>query len=199
MRQSTQARLQPLLTLVAFEVKLRASTPVATYLGEVAVIIPITIHVPEHRVEDFYIRFGEFVSDVPNPDAPTQMPSGTVPSWFETDEAPAIAAALWDEISLPGHSVLGYMIRATRDETMHFLPEDIATGIALPKGKAGVAGILGGVGKAIRRAGLPVYTTPRGTSWHYIWNWDGERYSMTPEVARLLRKAAQPGGRSALT
>lgn len=48
------------------------------------------------------------------------------------------------------------------------------------------------------RAGLPVYTTPRGNSWHYIWNWDGERYSMTPEVARLLRKEARPGGRSAL-
>jgi len=67
-----------------------------------------------------------------------------------------------------------------------------------PKGKAGVAGLLGGVGKAIRRAGLPVYTTTRGNSWHYIWDWDGERYSRTPEVARLLRKSAQPGGRSAL-
>lgn len=33
---------------------------------------------------------------------------------------------------------------------------------------------------------------------HYIWGWNGERYSMNPEVARLLRKAAQPGGRAAL-
>ena len=161
-------------------------------------IIPITVHVPDHRVEDFYIRFGEFLADVPNPDAPTLLPSGTVPSWVETDEASAIAAALWEEISGPGHSVLRFMARATGDETVHFLPEEIANGIGHPKGKAGVAGILGGVGKAIRRASLPIYTTPRGNSWHYIWNWDGERYSMTPEVARLLRKEAQPGGRSAL-
>lgn len=161
-------------------------------------IIPVTVHVPDHRVEDFYIRFGEFIADVPNPDAPTQLPSGIVPSWVVTDEAPAIAATLWDEISGPGQSVLRYMARATGDETAHFLPEVIANGINHPKGKAGVAGLLGGVGKAIRRAGLPVYTTPKGNSWHYIWDWDGERYSMTPEVARLLRKLAQPGGRSAL-
>lgn len=162
-------------------------------------VIPITVHVPDHRVEEFYIRFGEFVADVPNPDAPTQLPSGTVPSWVKTDEAPAIAATLWDEISLPGHSVLGHMARMTRDETLRFLPEEIATGTDLPKGKMSVAGILGGVGKAIRRAGLPVYTTPKGATWHYVWDWDGERYSMTPEVAGLLRKAAQPGGRSTHT
>lgn len=82
------------------------------------------------------------------------------------------------------------MIRATGDETMHFLPGEIAKAISHPKGASGVAGILGGVGKAIRRAGLPMYTTPKGASWHYIWDWDGERYSMTPEVARLLRTAA---------
>lgn len=154
-------------------------------------IIPITVHVPDHRVEEFYIRFGEFVADVPNPDAPTLVQSGTIPSWVETDEAPAIAATLWDEISLQGHVVLLHMVRATSDETVHFLPEEIAKAISHPKGTAGIAGILGGVGKAIRRAGLPMYTTPSGTSWHYIWGWDGEHYSMTPEVARLLRKAAR--------
>lgn len=160
-------------------------------------IIPITVHVPEHRVEDFYIRFGEFLADVPDPDAPTQLPSGIVPSWVVTDQAQAIAATLWKEISGPGQSVLRYMARAIDGETKHFLPDEIADGIGHPKGKAGVAGLLGGVGKAIRRAGLPVYTTPRGNSWHYIWDWDGERYSMTPEVAKLLRREAQPGSSAA--
>ncbi|MBT2520867.1 hypothetical protein [Arthrobacter sp. ISL-28] len=152
-------------------------------------IIPITVHVPEHRVEDFYIRFGEFIANVHDPEAPTQLPSGTVPSWVETDEAPAIAAALWSEISLPGRRILHYLIEAVREETVYLLPEELADLTGHPKGKSGVAGILGGVGKAIRRAGLPLYTTPRGTSWHYIWGWDGERYSMTPEVARLLSVA----------
>ncbi len=82
------------------------------------------------------------------------------------------------------------MIRGTGDEAVHFLPEEIAKAISHPKGASGVAGTLGGEGKAIRRAGLPMYTTPKGNSWHYIWDWDGQRYCMTPEVARLLRTAA---------
>jgi hypothetical protein len=45
------------------------------------VIIPVTVHVPDHRVEEFYIRFGEFMAAVPNPDAPSQLQSGIVPSW----------------------------------------------------------------------------------------------------------------------
>lgn len=150
-------------------------------------LIPITVYVPEHRLNEFNIRFAEFVLDVPDPDAPTVLPSGRVPSWVETDEAPAIAAALWSEISLPGRIVLRHLVKNTHDEIAHFRPEEIAKEIKHPKGPSGVAGILGGVGKAIRRAGLPLYTTPRGVSWHYIWDWDGERYSMTPEVARLLR------------
>lgn len=152
-------------------------------------IVPITVHVPEHRVEDFYVRFGEFIANVSDPDAPTQLPSGAVPSWIRTEEAPAIAAKLWNEISFPGRRMLHYLIREAKDETVSLLPEEFATLTGHPKGKSGVAGILGGVGKAIRRAGLPMYKTPRGTSWHYIWGWDGERYSMTPEVAELLRVA----------
>ncbi|WP_461171970.1 hypothetical protein M1D93_13150 [Arthrobacter sp. Z1-9] len=153
-------------------------------------LIPITVHVPEHRYQEFLSRFVEFLADVPDPDAPTQLPSGTVPAWIETDEAPAIAATLWDKISLRGQEVLLHMIRATDDQTMHFLPREIAEATSDPKGAAGVAGTLGGVGKAVRRAGLPMYITPRGKTWHYIWDWDGVRYSMTPEVARLLRGAA---------
>lgn len=153
-------------------------------------LIPITVHVPEHRLGEFHLRFGEFLSNVPDPDAPTRLPSGIVPSWVVTDEAPAIAATLWDKVSERGQTVLLHLIEATGDKTAHFPPGEIAKAISDPKGTSGVAGTLGGVGKAIRRAGLPMYTTPKGKSWHYIWDWDGERYSMTPEVARLLRAAA---------
>jgi len=45
----------------------------------VQVIIPVTLHVPDQRAEEFYIRFGDFVAGVPNPDAPTQLQSGIVP------------------------------------------------------------------------------------------------------------------------
>jgi hypothetical protein len=153
-------------------------------------LIPITVYVPEHRLGEFNTRFAEFILDVPDPDAPTVLPSGTVPSWAVTEEAPVLAAALWDKISLQGQVVLRHLVDKAGDETAYFRPEEIAKAIDHPKGPSGVAGILGGVGKAIRRAGLPLYTTPRGASWHYIWDWDGERYSMTPEVALLLRAAA---------
>lgn len=153
-------------------------------------LIPITVHVPEHRVQEFQIRFGEFIAEVPEPDAPTRLPSGIVPAWVETGEAPTIAATLWDKISLRGQEVLLHMIQGTGDQTMHFLPRDIAKAVSDPKGAPGVAGTLGGVGRAVRRAGLPLYVTPKGKNWHYIWDWDGLRYSMTPEVAALLRDAA---------
>jgi len=152
-------------------------------------LIPITVHVPDHRVEEFYIRFGEFISNIRHPEDPLRLPSGTVPSWVQTDDAPKLAAKLWEEVSLPGHAVLNYLVRATKTETVHLRPEEIAEAMSHPKGKSGIAGILGGVGKAIRRASLPTYTTPNGDSWHYIWDWDGERYSMAPEVAEVLRLA----------
>lgn len=144
---------------------------------------------PEHRVEDFYVRFGEFVANVPDPSTPAQTASGTVPSWALGDDGPAIASALWKQVSLPGRAILRHLIDASQEETVYLLPEELATLSAHPNGKSGVAGILGGVGKAIRRAQLPMYLTPRGTPWHYVWDWDGECYSMTPEVARLLSAA----------
>ena len=153
-------------------------------------MIPITVHVPERRVEDFYVRFGEFISAAPSPEVPLRLESGIVPSWVQSDRASAMTNALWAEISFQGHAVLKHMARETKNETKLFRPGDIANAMNHPKGNSGIAGILGGVGKAIRRADLPMYTTPTGGTWHYIWEWDGESYSMTPEVARLLRKAA---------
>lgn len=158
-------------------------------------MIPITVHVPDHRVEEFYIRFGEFVADVPSPDSPIHTESGTAPAWIATDAADAIASRLWHELSGPGGSLLNIMMTTTSKETGHFTPEELAEAYGHPKGKSRIAGVLGGVGKAIRRANVPMYTTPSGGTWHYIWDWDGERYSMIPEVATLLRRARSRDGR----
>lgn len=149
----------------------------------------ITVHVPDHRVEEFYIRFGEFISDTPNLDAPISAGSRLIPGWIEAEDALDVAERLWGQTSLPGRTVLLYMARGAVESTAFISAEQIAEELKHPKGKAGIAGILGGVGKAIRRAGLPMYDTRSGGSWHYIWDWDGDVYAMEPEVARLLRKA----------
>lgn len=155
----------------------------------------ITVHVPDHRVEEFYIRFGEFIANTPEPGAPSEVDSRLVPGWVEADDALEQAEKLWGEISLPGRSVLLYMAREATTSTAFIPAEKIARELKHPKGQSGIAGILGGVGKAIRRAGLPMYSTRSGGSWHYIWDWDGDVYAMEPKVAKLLRRASESPAR----
>jgi hypothetical protein len=159
-------------------------------------VIPITVHVPDHRVEDFYIRFGEFIADTGDRDSPTRLDSGMVPSWVLEDEADAIAARLWSALSGQGQILLHKLIINAKQTTVRVTPEELAAAFGHPKGTARVAGVLGGVGKAIRRAGLPLYKTPSGDVWHYVWDWDGEHYSMTPEVAAVLGRARNREGRT---
>lgn len=153
-------------------------------------MIPITVHVPERRVADFYVRFGEFIANVPSSENPTLLPSGLHgPSWAIDGRGPAIAAALVGEVSGPGQSVLRRLSTAAMKETAVFTPAELAEAVDHPGGYSRVAGLLGGIGKAVRRAGLPLFRTSKGGEWHYVWWWDGERYFMSPEVAKLLRKA----------
>lgn len=158
-------------------------------------MIPITVHVPDHRVEEFYIHFGEFVADTPTPDRPAHLDSGTVPSWVLSEGADAIADRLWSALSGQGQILLNKLMIEAHDETVRLTPDELAALFGHPKGVARVAGVLGGVGKAIRRAGLPLYKTSSGNVWHYVWDWDGEQYSMTPEVAKVLRHARRREGR----
>lgn len=155
-------------------------------------LIPITVHVPERLVPDFYVRFRQ--NHEPGPAECAVCPQGarirrTCSAWVDSDEAEQIALALWEEVSGPGHSVLIYLSRATDKEPRRFRPDEVATALQHPKGASGIAGILGGVGKALDGRISPIYNTPRGGTWHYVWDWDGEEYTMTPEAARLLRKA----------
>lgn len=151
----------------------------------------ITVLVPDRRVEEFYIRFGEFLVQKPSSDEPALLASGTVPGWAVADDAPAIALRFWRELSLPGAAMLRYLMRAAKSETAVLTADELAEMSGHPKKASGVAGTLGGIGRAVRRADLPLYKTPRGADWHYVWWWDGERYSMTPEVAKLLRDAEE--------
>ena len=187
-RRMSQGILRPSLQ-IWLVCAILSSSHLATYLEE-SKLFQITVHVPDHRVEEFYVRFGEFISNTPDPDAPSKVDSRLVPGWVQADDALKIAEKLWAEVSLPGRSVLLHMARKAKSSTAFVSAENIAEDLEHPKGKSGIAGILGGVGKAIRRADLPMYSTRSGGSWHYIWDWDGDVYAMEPQVAELLRKAA---------
>jgi hypothetical protein len=156
-------------------------------------LVPITVHVPEHLVPRFYEQFGDLVSKKSATDAlpaPKKVaPHVYEPAWVESEDAAELAWALWKELSLLGAQVLLYLAREVGEEPKHFTPEEIAVAMRHPKGPSGIAGVLGGVGKAIRRAGLPMYTSRLGGAWHFVWDWDGAVYTMTPAVARLLREA----------
>lgn len=153
-------------------------------------MIPITVHVRENRVEEFYVRFAEFIKDVPDAGEPVRTASGIIPAWAVTESAQSTADAFMKEVSLPGLRILHYMYEGAGKETARLRPAELAAKTGHPGGVSSIAGLLGGVGKAIRRVGLPMYRTPTGKTWHYIWDWDGEYYSMTPEMAKLLKKAA---------
>lgn len=131
-------------------------------------MIPITGHVSDHLVEEFYIRFGEFTAAMPNPDAPARTTSGLIPSWTQNDNAPSLAKALWQEVSGPGEFLLCLRTNDVKDETRYFTPDELATSFVRPKGKSAVARVLGGIGKAIKRAGPPRYVMPSGEFWHYV-------------------------------
>ncbi|PPH95174.1 hypothetical protein C5C95_16925 [Rathayibacter sp. AY1B7] len=152
-------------------------------------MIPVTVHVPPQRVEEFYIRFGEFIADTAEPDAPVRLPSGTVPAWVLGDDADELATRFWGMLSFEGRRLLDRMTENESGETQSWTPDELATRYGHPGGKSKVAGVLGGVGKAAGRAGLPRYRTPSGGPGYYIWDWEQQRYSMTPEVARILRAA----------
>lgn len=153
-------------------------------------MIPVTVHVPKGRLQDFYVRFAEYLRETPETDDPTWLGDGFVPSWIVSDEADALALKLWGELTLTGNRILTYWSEKARHGETTFTSNDLVALTQNPKGKSGVAGVLGGVGKAIRRAGLPSYRTPNGNDWHYLWTWDGEHYWMSPEVANLLIKAS---------
>lgn len=152
-------------------------------------MIAVTVHVPPHRIEEFYIRFGEFTADIPEPDAPVRTASGLIPPWVQDDDALDRAKRFWRTLSVEGSILLDKMTVDMENETLYFTPEELARKYGHPGGKSKVAGVLGGIGKAVRRAGLPIYRSTSGNGWHYIWDWDQQRYSMTPEVARVLRFA----------
>jgi hypothetical protein len=156
-------------------------------------LIPITVHIPEERVPDFYAQFGHFAIAKADTDLPLRIEGRALPRWVNDENAQELADALMRETSFLGSRLLERMTgQVEGEEPARISAQELTSLFAHPNGSVShTAGVLGGVGKAIRRAGLPVYKLRSGGTWHYIWDWDGDVYTMQPEVATLIRKAAR--------
>ena len=153
-------------------------------------MIAITVHVPERRVEEFYGRFGEFLTTPPGVTESSPHHVGNPPAWSQDPDAQERVKALWRRVSPLGRDVLRALAQgALAANPQSFTTQELADATQNIKGKQALTGVLGGVGNAIQRTGLPKYGTPVGNQWHYVWDWDGERYSMSPDMARLLLTA----------
>lgn len=157
-------------------------------------LVPVTVHVPEERVPDFYAQFGNFmIAKAAETDLPLRVDGRAIPWWVKDENAQELANSLMRETSFLGSRLLQRMAQQVEgEEPARITAQELTDLFAHPNGSVShTAGVLGGVGKAIRRAGLPVYRLRSGGTWHYIWDWDGDVYTMQPEVAALLRAAAQ--------
>jgi hypothetical protein len=153
-------------------------------------LIEINVHVPDERVEEFYIRFGDFLSRKPVSVAtehePITVDGWTVPAWAGQDNAGELMRQLWAKISDPARDTLLVLATGALDDApRRFTPKEIAELTQHPKGVSGIAGVLGQVGHVINKVGLPKYAASNGP-WHYLWDWDRHAYSMSPTVARLV-------------
>lgn len=152
----------------------------------------LTIHVPDERVSEFYIRFGEFLSSpaAPTPPALIGETGLTIPAWVRDEQAPAMASQLWNALSDSVQDVFRVLIDGAMeaDGPQRYTPDELAQRAKVAHGDRGIAGMLGAAGKAIRKVGLPVYKIDGGNTWHCVWHWHQGLYSMDREVAELLRQ-----------
>jgi hypothetical protein len=154
-------------------------------------LVPITVLVPEAKVAAFYSRFGEFVSDASS-ESESVLPHqvGSPPAWTNDPDAQERAGAFWSHVTESGRDLLRVLISgALESPPRGFSPREFVDAAEHVHTKQSAAGTLGGVGTAIQRAGLPKYRTAAGKEWHFVWDWDGYRFSMTPEMAQLLLSA----------
>lgn len=154
----------------------------------------VTILVPEERIPEFYERFGAFMSEAADSVAPMVATVGSkpVPAWATGPGAVELVAKYWSALSADGQTVLGILIDgALREPPEKFTPQQLVVETGHPNGVSGIAGIFGAAGRAAKKVGIPRYrySDTNAQTWHFIWDWDGSRYWMIPEVAKLFREA----------
>lgn len=119
-----------------------------------------------------------------------EMSGGRVPAWAINPGAVELAATIWSNLSAAGKTAMGLLVDGALEERhKKFTPQELVEHLDQPNGVSGVAGVFGSAGRAVKKAGVPLYPSNNGKQWHSVWHWDGSHYWMAPKVAALFREA----------
>jgi len=158
-------------------------------------MINVTVPVPDDRIDEFYTRFADFLTDNASrrgatSEVRTELHTiGRGPDWLADPDAKERAARLWHDLTEPGCELLRALIAGVEGNTTRtYSPHDLveATGA---KSTQSLAGTFGGIGQVISTQQFPVYEYAPGRTWHFIWDWEPKKrlYSISPEMAAMLQ------------
>ena len=123
-------------------------------------MIDVTVKVPEDRVPEFYVMYGQWLNGAPAAEAAlvgrnAQTPDSR-PAWTEADGD--VAREVWNKLSSAAKRLFSTLI--DNPETP-FSGEELAEILGLPNGKHGVAGVLAWPGRHCA-----------GVNRRWFWDWD---------------------------
>ena len=136
--------------------------------------------VPEDRVPAFYRWFGEWLSGKNDEGGEQATPAAV--HWLDAPDAAERASSAWNAMTLPARSVISVFVDSPGQP---LTSEAVVDVLGHDKGVHGLAGVLGGAGRAFNKFGIPD-----------AWKWDGTYYWMDPRIAALLATSRESAGRA---
>lgn len=145
-------------------------------------MIDVTVKVPDDRVPEFYVMFGQWLNGAPAPVVPlvgrNALTPDDRPAW--TDDDGDVAREVWNKLSAAAKKLFSTLM--DNPETQ-FSGEELAGILGIANGKHGVAGLLAWPGR---------YCAAVNRRWFWDWDYpDGEVavYWLNHANATLFREA----------
>jgi hypothetical protein len=140
----------------------------------------VTVLVPASRLADFHAMYARWLAEAETTRGSSPPPSKKADIPF-AEATPDIVRQWWELLTPPARRVFAYL---AEHPGVHFSGDELAEYCQIDSGSFGLAGTLSWPGKhAKNRFGLK-----------YPFDWDEEagKYSLSSDVAALIRQAASP-------
>jgi hypothetical protein len=145
----------------------------------VAVLIDVTVKIPEERVGDFYELVGRWLSEEQLADEVIDTSAGPR-SWTNSNDDLVLARSVWQKFSPRAKAVFSLLMDQPGDKVSGMY---LASTLDIPNGTSGVAGVLAWPArhcKAVNRVGP--------WRWEHLPEEDRTYYWIEPKVADLFKK-----------